>query len=73
MKSEVFESEMILESCNFLKRVSVLNNILFLKRLDEEDVNIVGCFCFLFSVILLFFGSCIGFFKGEIVFFSFIK
>lgn len=73
VKSEASESEMILESCNSLKRVSVPNNILFLKRLDEEDANIAGRSCLLFSAIPLPSGSCIGPFKGEIVSLSSIK
>lgn len=74
VKSEASESEMILESCNTdLKRVSVPNNILFVKRLDEEDANIAGRSCLLFSAIPLPSGSCIGPFKGEIVSLSSIK
>ena len=73
VKSESSESEMILESCNTLKRVSVPNNILFLKRLDEEDASIAGRSCLLFSAIPLPAGSCIGPFKGEIVSLSSIK
>ncbi|XP_061197753.1 zinc finger protein ush-like isoform X1 [Saccostrea echinata] len=75
VKNEVSESEMILENGNteYLKRVSVPNNILFVKKLDEEDANIAGRSCLLFSAIPLPSGSCIGPFKGEIVSLSSIK